>query len=368
MHLTEEGLLQYLEEVDSSEHVWELNVLIDRYMSILNAAFNQRVHPSLISSHQIRQIHFLLQQEANAKNLKLPVDHDLQLLQFPASLYLDQNQFDYTLVLHIPLVPKEAKPLQQYALMPSPFIISLSHRLVGRIVYNQDIVVSDDRSHFALIESKEMDRCLHLGTTAFCPHLLLRSDFSEHCLSRLYQNQLANLTLFCKIFVRKAPWHIMQRDKQWFGFSEKPIHYQVTCVNGTRQHYVLQGFSQIFLEPLCKAVATQFTLFAPPSLTDSALSVTHDFSFEEVYHQDLHELLNNTDIISDQEKLITDIEQEVQSEKQQIQSDMQSAYASKINHSLIATTATIACILVILIASILYCMIRTKRLQKAIPN
>ena len=189
----------------------------------------------------------------------LPLSHPAQLSRFPVSSYLDQTTL--YLIVHLPLLISAA-PLQLYTLNTTPFPLSpLNLSLIAHIRSEPPyLATTRDGIEYTLLSPEDLKGCLSLGDTYFCEGLVRRTNRSAHCLSRLYDNNLEQVSDFCEVHLRYTPAHVSPVEHGWTFYSAEPDNVLTQCSNGTEVNHHFQGLLYVPREPNCTYRTSQFRL------------------------------------------------------------------------------------------------------------
>ena len=241
-----------------------------------NAATQNKVHVSLITSRKTEDIAKILEEETFNRNMLPMVQRLSDITQVPASFILDTEGF--SVLAHIPAAPRDTI-LFIYSFVPLP--VHVHEDFYSKVlVRNHRIAVSPNHDKFQLITDEDFAACVQIGSFYLCTenNVVIRAPVGDKfwrkddalCLFALFKQQYDMAQVCCDIQFDKAPATVVQTGVNSFvSYSSAPHQGTISCPqgrNGTSARHApfsANSMSPIDLEPGCVA-RTATHIFASP--------------------------------------------------------------------------------------------------------
>ena len=242
----------------------QLRVLMNKYLSIIQAASMQRLATNAITALGATEALKEIKTLANKKGLEPVINNIGHLFQLPCSFSV--TKFGLRLCIHLPLFAKHnvlelhrflAPPIQLTSSV-SGVIHSDKHLLaLGRDLTNTRI--------FTEVSELQLSLCLNINSVKICPHagqVLHREPFGT-CLYHLFYSMHREALKTCRVFLKKPQDSAVPISKTDFlTYTAEPATYRILCQgNGTKlEGLQLHGIQTINVPLGCVAELPSFLL------------------------------------------------------------------------------------------------------------
>lgn len=271
-------------------HKWlrqqnQLETLFAKLDVMRDGLGEHRLPRVLLSEEWVENALPALRAEAAELGGRLPFQVAAHVFQAPTSYVVMQDR--WTVFVHLPIVSK-VESWDLFVLQDSPILARLSDgAMVAYWVrpHHPFIAVSprDHTGHIVLTQGG-VDRCLTIGRDRFCPHLVVRRNFSDTCIGKLYSNDLKRITEFCPTELELLEESVTQTSSGWSVFLRRESPVVATCDNGTRRSLVKQGAFRLSFEPGCTWTSPYWSLLGSPKPVDGHLETSVQIGPSELDH------------------------------------------------------------------------------------
>lgn len=343
-----------------------LNVLISSFQTMVQALKeksyriqialqdlqHQKLAPFVFEPQTLIKIWPELQQIALRLGGLLPVNVPEQIAQFPVSTLVHEKTM--TILVHIPVI-QNGRIWELFRLSTSPLLLppTSNGTLAMEVVLRpaKPVLASDGSGRHLTLGDSDLSACLQIRQAYFCPTFLIRKT-SEDCLSRLFLNQIQNISTICPTYLRLVDQSFVKTEKHWLGYSKNLTIMEVSCSNGTRKNLNLQGIFTLPYLPSCNYENDNFLLSGYPQPAEELLEARINLSpalphllglkveeeeVQQVIHQTHQQEINLADILRHRSLLLSD------------------AQDSRLHHYHFGVHGLILLVLVILISTLIGC-------------
>ncbi len=332
----------------------------DAHEAIIEAALDHRLSPKALMGRDMSDVKLMVSEAAIERNLEIPINSLADFLQCKTSFISSQQGLD--LIVHVPAAPRDSL-MEVYRYVPLPIPLKGGAKATPRLT--KDILaIAHDNAFFATLSSTDLLQCKQQGHLFHCPNLNIvrKPDEQEQssymideglCLYHLFSHDLEAALKVCPLTLADQPSEIRRVAKgNFMAFVDEDEVGIILCGSSeTRQEFILRADSptNITLGPGCKAV-TDKHMFANPSDGRAAeWEKTNVFATAEI---NIPDILNNTSVQELQEAAVQWIgaRTEISLEQARFMTKAFDEEESRLKRSLVLyTTATITCILVLII-------------------
>lgn len=244
----------YVEETNTvmDDHVLtHVHYEVSRTFDILAALGNQRAHPALFQTVDLRETVAQITAFAAERGLVPILTHYTDLMQYPASFsqYKDEV-YKINTYVHVPLAPEDGvMTIYQYTALPA----NAGH---GMYVYAgagdlEVLAISPREGTFKAMTLAMYSQCTKLGPVAYCPkHNVVRRvpDFTKPpatdtgkdpalCLVALYFEQYDYAEAHCTVTIAPMTDIVKQiAPSRFVVYIRTPHQGTVTCRNNSTPH------------------------------------------------------------------------------------------------------------------------------------
>lgn len=260
--------LQIQQEVDYfSQTVQQFVKEVEMLVEGLNELEQGRVTQHLLPSGSFSPMFPTLLSSAKTLGGVPALDIPEQVYQLPISALMQEQ--DLVLLIHIPVVTT-SQPWILYRLHHRPLLLpGGSNESAAVLAHLQPedrlLAVHSEPEEFVTFSEERLSGCLHLGQHHFCEALMIFTNSSSTCLSRLFVNNLKDLPLFCPIHLTTKNYVMVPSEDSWIGFHQNHQPVILNCLNGTHRVQLYQGYFQLPWAAGCSYTTPQVRLTGAPT-------------------------------------------------------------------------------------------------------
>jgi len=240
------------------QRVTELEGTILRFISGVESLLRHRMPQTLITTEIMKNEMRGIKELAGKLGGEPAINRPEDLYQVETSTVVNEEG-EMDVLTHIPVVFGE--PLVLYEQDKGPILVEKNGTVwTVKVGNDKDIAVTKDMSRYAAVTKEELRACVRTMNKFFCEGLILRGDFNQECVSRLFKNEWTNINNYCTVSAVRESWNIVRTQKGWYGFSQRDKFYQVNCRNGTGVTRKLRELQVLPLEGGCDATSPDFEI------------------------------------------------------------------------------------------------------------
>ena len=269
-----------LEEIEKQElvDVFGLNVelfseSIANLLHGLHELNKGSLSQDLIPTGSFQQAWPTLNSSANKLGGRVPLSSPDQLFGLPFSAFGINQQV--MVIIHVPIVTPSDWNLHQLRRKPLLLPGGDNATVLVHIKPDEDLLaVSSTSDAYAILPDSTLDRCIKLGHRHLCETVIAFNNASQHCLSRLFTNNLRDLPHFCPVYLTKQEYAVVAGDNEWILFHRDFQPVTTSCLNGTRRTQQQKGYFLLPWSPGCTFSTPMFTLAGIPTPPSETLGAT----------------------------------------------------------------------------------------------
>ena len=227
--------------------------IVNKISSAVDSAQNHRLSSRAINGETLTNLFKYLQNEALKDGSDLFLSHPSDLYQVDTSYLFDSVRKAFTLVIHVPMVPKDQQlTLQRY--LPFPMVDSFNHNAsilpdLGERVY----LASNPKHEYRIMSQADLLSCTKRGTLHLClGRNSLRTDLRKTCLGGLFLKDMQGVKDYCRFVLHKpAEYVIGVTHAKWLVSTHEDFSAEVVC-DSRSLSIPFQKQTLIKISPGCK--------------------------------------------------------------------------------------------------------------------
>ena len=286
----ESTIIQHYYAVEYKLHIQALEIAVLKAIDILTTTAQHKLHPLVLSPKLIKDSMANISRTMNKQEMIVPISIYDHLYQLPISALVNNNDKKLHILLHIPLITSKSSILQLLHFADSYLPVNIQKGIIAKITAQQMMAVNDDNTRFALLSPQQLSQCLQVARSYFCTDLLLQSDFDDHCISRLFRNNIKDAADWCKIYMLRRKWLIFRQNNNWYGFAQQPLPYTLQCTNSSTSYHFLHDWTKLTTPPGCLIKTQQFVIPYPVHNFRLPTRIIHPVHFNDIYSGNLTDL------------------------------------------------------------------------------
>lgn len=260
----------------------------------IQAAQQHRLAIDFLTPDQLQRLYLSLIETSKQHNCDLVSENPSDLFQMELSYLFDKN--DITLILHVPMVPKD-NLLRLMRFHPFPIPISDNNSLIPQL--DHDVLAISSGHHMTMeLKYSDLMDCHQVNQIYLCErHGVLSRRLDQTCLGALYHRQHDLALQRCALEVVPQTETVLQlSDNKFLIFSPEGQTAPMSCLNQRdRDQAIEPGISQVQVPAECQLRLKYHTLFS-----DTSIQVETDtLAYEWKWNDHLAERLRSPDILDD---------------------------------------------------------------------
>jgi hypothetical protein len=250
--------------------------------SAIDSAQNHRLSSRAINGQELVDLFVFLKNEALKVDSDLFLEHPSDLYQIDTSYLFDISRFTFTLLIHVPMVPKmQQLTLQRYLPFPMTDSFTVNATVfpeLGEKVY----LASNSKDEYRIMSQADLLSCTKRGTLHLClGRNSLRTDLGYTCLGGLLMKNMESVRKYCRL-VSQAPqeYVVGLNHAEWLISTPTEFSTNVIC-GGKSTRVPLKNQSRLKIKSGCKVELNENILTTDKSRNFNAGVFVVDWIFDE---------------------------------------------------------------------------------------